>query len=87
MDIPFSIACVMHGEMKHRFDKDWWVCVGFDGEECSSFFTTEALFAVMHGGPIQDERCLPAQWFHNHLTGIVEIVIGGKGCQEASVRR
>ena len=26
------VKCRMHGPMKHRFELDWWECLGFDGE-------------------------------------------------------
>lgn len=73
-----DVRCAIHGPMRYRFNMDWWNCVGFDGDECNSLLTAEVAFEIVRGGPITDERCLPVQWYHNQLTDILEIVVGGK---------
>jgi hypothetical protein len=38
-----EVRCMVHGPMKYRFDRDWWNCVGYDGEGCGSFLTAETV--------------------------------------------
>jgi hypothetical protein len=38
------VVCDIHGPMKHRFQLDWWECLGFDGTDyCSTLVRAETL--------------------------------------------
>jgi hypothetical protein len=39
-----SVSCSVHGPMKRR--DDGWVCVGFDGEGCTSWITDDGAARV-----------------------------------------
>lgn len=42
-------ACDVHGPMRHRAEPSRWVCLGFDGEECSAEIPAEAVGRVAAG--------------------------------------
>jgi hypothetical protein len=49
-----TITCDIHGgELKYRFDKCWWECVGWDGEGCCHL-TDEDVCELMSGGPLPE---------------------------------